>query len=29
MLERLALLELDMVTNGQSSPFFGGQLPSE
>jgi hypothetical protein len=27
MLERLALLELDMVTNGQSSPFFGGQLP--
>ncbi len=27
MLERLALLELDLVSNGQASPFFGAALP--
>jgi hypothetical protein len=27
LLERLALLELDLVSNGQVSPFFGAALP--
>ena len=27
LLEQLALLELDLVSNGQASPYFGGRLP--
>ena len=27
LLQQLAMMELDMVTNGQASPFFGGDLP--
>ena len=27
LLEQLALMELDLVSNGQASPFYGGRLP--
>jgi hypothetical protein len=25
--EQLALMELDLVSNGQASPYYGGRLP--
>jgi len=27
LLEQLALMELDLVSNGQASPYYGGRLP--
>ena len=28
LLQQLALMELDLVSNGQASPYYGGRLPS-
>jgi hypothetical protein len=27
LLQQLALMELDLVSNGQASPYYGGRLP--